>query len=150
MPAESAPTFVGKEGQARSEPVTVSVIGSDARCSGEMPRAQRSVLAAADVVLHEGNVDPAILKLVRQGAFVEPVSVSGHPTLTRAFAIARARKLAGEGWRVVWLVAGDADHLAPDFAEAGLVAGDHGAADAVVVSGRAPRLLATALNGLAG
>jgi hypothetical protein len=149
MPAEAAPTSLGKH-PALTETVPVLVIGSDPFCPGEMPAPHRSALAAADVVLHEENVDPVILKLVGRGAFVEPVSANGHPTFARASAIGRARKLAGEGWRVVWLVAGDTNHLALDFAEAGLVAGDCTAADAFVASGREPHMLATALNGLAG
>lgn len=150
MPVTSAPTYQGTNGPESSAPIPVVVIESASSCSGEIPAPQRSVLAAADVVLHEEDVDPAVLAFVARGAFVEPVATNGHAMLARASAIARARKLASEGWRVVWLAAGDADHLALDFAKAGLASGDGAAAGAFVASGREPHLLGTPLNGLAG
>jgi hypothetical protein len=150
MPVTSVPTYEGTNGPELPAPVPVVVIESVSSGSGEIPAPQRSALAAADVVLHEENVDPAALAFVARGAFVEPVVANGHAMLARASAIARARKLASEGWRVVWLAAGDANHLALDFAKAGIASGDGAAAGAFVASGREPHLLATALNGLAG
>jgi hypothetical protein len=150
MSADPAATSLGNNGHALSKPAPVLLIGSGRCRAGNMSSPQRAALAAADVVLHEEDVDPTILGLVARGAFVEPVAANGHPTLTRASGIARARKLASEGWRVVWLVAGDAEHLALDLADAGLVVGDRGASDAFLAAGREPRLLATSLNGLAG
>jgi hypothetical protein len=156
MPADYAATSLGatylaKNGRALSERAPVVVIGADLCCAGEMPSAQRSALAAADVVLLEGDVEPTILGIVPPSTFVEPVAPpSGHPALTRVSGIARARKLASEGWRVVWLVAGDAEGLARNFPDAGILVGDRGATDAVAAAGREPHLLATSLNGLAG
>jgi hypothetical protein len=150
MPADPTPASLRTNGHALSGPAPVVVIGSERSCFGEMPEPERSALAAADVVLHEPDVAPSILSLVKRGAFVEPVAANGHPLLTRASGIARARKLASEGWRVVWLVAGDTEPLSADFAEAGLVVAGCAAADAFVASGRGPHLFATALNGLAG
>jgi hypothetical protein len=150
MPSDSAPTSFGKNGHASPKPAPVVVIASDPSCSGEMLPMQRSALAAADVVLHEEDVDPTILTLVRRGVFVELVAADGHATLTKASGIARARKLAGEGWRVVLIISGDAKHFARDFADAGLVVGDRGAADALAIDDPEPHHLATPLNGLAG
>jgi len=150
MPADTALAPPRTNGHAPSGPAPVVVIGSERSCSGDLSALERWALAAADVVLHEADIDPPILALTNRGAFFEPLVADGHPSLIRASGIARARKLASEGWRVVWLVTGDAAPLAADFAEAGLVLAGFAAADAFVASGGGPHLLATALNGLAG
>ena len=121
----------------RSDPAHAHLLGWPARAA----------LAAADSVLHDDHVDPRILALVPHGAFVEPVASDSDCTP----AIARARKLASEGWRVVWLVSDDDRH--PPAALGAI----HVCTEvcvhepqAAAVNGRGPKPLATAFNGLAG
>ena len=71
-----------------------------------MPEPALAALAAADVVFHDANFDPAMLALIPRGAFVEPVSSCGDRVSAQTAAIARADKLTAEGWRVVWLICG--------------------------------------------
>lgn len=115
----------------------------------------RDALAAADAVLHDADIDPGILDLVRRSAFIEPVSAAGQPAPARSAAIARAVKLAAEGWRVVWIGSGDRASSPADFAAAAGTAIQvctdvciHEATRSTL--GRGPQPLATAFNGLAG
>jgi hypothetical protein len=141
---------------------TVSFL-SQSRSGSELPRVRAIVssgprktaaaltaLAAADVVFHEDNSGSGILAHAPRGALVEPVPADGHDMPARSAALARARRLAGDGWRVVWLVSGDAEPSALDFPDADPVAEDRDASVGVAGSISAPHLLATALNGLAG
>jgi hypothetical protein len=119
-----------------------------------LARSARAALAAADSVLHDDDVDPEILALVRHGAFVEPVAAGNDRAPARSPAIARARKLAFEGWRVVWLVSDDDRHPPAALAAGGTI---HVCTDvcvhepqAAAVNGHGPHPLATAFNGLAG
>lgn len=134
----------------------VFLIGCNPDRPGELSWPARAALAAADAVVHDGNVDPASLALVPRHCFVE--AAPGD--------VARVRKLAGEGWRVVWLVVGDpsislatlAD--AERLAQAGITIGtiaslpggsrDDERPDASLDAALAPQSFATALNGLAG
>ncbi len=150
MPLDSTSAFLEDGGYALSTLAPIVVIVSDPSRPGEMTPPQRSALAAADVVLLEEDVDPPPLNFVARGAFVEPVEANRSPMPARASGIARARKLASEGWRVVWLAAGNAERLAVDLADAGLVIEGRCAADAFAAAGRPPHLLATPLNGRAG
>jgi siroheme synthase len=111
-----------------------------------------AALAAADAVVHDGAIDPAILALVPQPVVVERAAAARE----------RVSKLASEGWRVVWLVDGDPARSRKRRAEAlrlreagvatqtitGLLPG--GGAAAVAAETPTPQLLATSLNGLAG
>ena len=115
----------------------------------------RAALAAADAVLHDADVDPSILDLVPQRAFVEPIASDIDRAPAKSLAIARARKLASEGWRVVWLVSDDDRHAPAALAAAG--GAIHVCTNVcahepqpAAVSGRGPQPLATAFNGLAG
>jgi uroporphyrin-III C-methyltransferase len=131
---------------------SVFLIGSDPEWPGRLCWPALAALGAADAVVHDGTVDPAILALVPQRVSVERA----------AAAIERVGKLAGEGWRVVWLVNGDPARSRKRRAEAlrlreagvamqtitGLLPG--GEAVAVVPETLTPQLLATPLNGLAG
>ncbi len=116
----------------------------------------REALGAADAVLYDGNADPGILALVRSGAFVEPIASQGERAPAKSAAIARAGKLASEGWRVVWLGSGDAERSPAAFAAAAgnaiHVCTDVCAHEPTARSalGRGPQPLATAFNGLAG
>jgi hypothetical protein len=128
----------------------IFLIRSDPAHAHLLGRPARAVLAAADSVLHDDDVDPRILALVPHGAFVEPVASDSDCTP----AIARARKLASEGWRVVWLVSDDDRHSPAALAAGGAI---HVCTDvcvhgpqAAAVNGRDPKSLATAFNGLAG
>jgi uroporphyrin-III C-methyltransferase len=141
----------------RPDAGSVFLIGSDPQRPGELSWPALAALAAADAVLHDGAVDPGTLALVPRRVLVEPVPGD----------IARVGKLAGEGWRVVWLVSGDPARSpahradAERLREAGIAT--HTIAgflycDEVAVLGAAlppagavaPQPLATALNGLAG
>ena len=114
---------------------------------GISPKVQ-AVIAGADIIFCEEEAYGGILVLVSSGALVETVSVTGNQTWSRAFSVARARKLSADGWRVVWVAAAEADNL-PEFECADGI-GDAGVADPAVPSGCAPHLLATPFNGLAG
>lgn len=132
----------------------IFLLRSDPAHAHRLARPARAALAAADSVLHDDNVDPRILALVPHGAFVEPVACGTDCAPAQSAAIARARKLASEGWRVVWLVSDD-DRSPP----AALAAGGaiHVCSDScahepqpAMADGRGPQPLATAFNGLAG
>lgn len=116
----------------------------------ETAPAALAALAAADVVFHEDGTGDAILAHVPRGALVEPVPADGHDASARSAALARAGRLAGDGWRVVWLVAGTAENSALEFADAGPAVEERETAAGFAASMRTPHLLATALNGLAG
>jgi hypothetical protein len=128
----------------------IFLIRSDPAHAHLLARSARAALAAADSVLHDDDVDPRILALVPHGAFVEPVASDSDCTP----AIARARKLASEGWRVVWLVSDDERHPPAALAAGGTI---HVCTDvcvhepqAAALNRRGPQSLATAFNGLAG
>jgi hypothetical protein len=128
----------------------IFLIRSDPAHAHLLGRPARAALAAADSVLHDNDVDPRILALVPRGAFVEPVASYSDCTP----AIARARKLASEGWRVVWLVSDDDRHPPAALAAGGTI---HVCTDVcahepqpAMLDGRGPQPLATAFNGLAG
>lgn len=128
----------------------VVVIGCAPASPLTIPAPERLALAGADAVLCETGIDAAILSLAPKSVFVEQVTANGHPALPRVSAIARAAKLASEGWRVVWLAAGDARPVALGLAAAGVPVGDRAAPDGEMPPPYEPRSLATALNGLAG
>lgn len=109
--------------------------------------AAAAFLAAADVVLYDDKLAAEIAALVPRAALVELVSSGDDSGLTRAAAAVRARKLASEGWRVVWLVSSAVDELALGSSEPGLATAN-GGADSSAAS--TPHLLAIGLNGLAG
>jgi len=131
----------------------VFLLGSDPARPGALSWPARAALAAADAVLHDGAVDPATLALVPRRVLVE--ALPGD--------LARVEKLAGEGWRVVWLVSGDPARSPARRADAerlqevgiathtlaGFLPGDDRFGAGAAAAG-APQLFATALNGLAG
>jgi uroporphyrin-III C-methyltransferase len=141
----------------RTDAGSVFLIGSDPERPGELAWPALAALAAADAVLHDGEVDRDTLALVPRRVLVEPVPGD----------IARVGKLAGEGWRVVWLVNGDPARSprrradAERLRDAGIathtIAGflhcDEEAVFGAAIrpaGAVAPQPLATALNGLAG
>ena len=132
----------------------IFLIRSDPAPAHLLGRPARAALAAADSVLHDDDIDPRILALVPHRACVEPVASDSDCTPTKSPAIARARKLASEGWRVVWLVSSDDRHPLAALAVGGTI---HVCTDvcahepqAAAVNGRGPKPLATAFNGLVG
>jgi len=132
----------------------IFLIRSDAACADLLGPPARAALAAADAVLHDHDVDPRIRALIPRRAFVEPAASDSDDGPAKSPAIARARKLASEGWRVVWLVSDDGQHPPAALAGGGTI---HVCTDgcahetqAAIVDGRGPQPLATALNGLAG
>ncbi len=149
---QSPPDLPGR----RADAGLVFLIGSNPDRPGELSWPARAALSAADAVVHDGKVAPDILALVPRHCFVE--ADPGD--------VARVRKLAGEGWRVVWLVVGDpsislatladAERLADAGIAVGTIAGllgggrDNERAVASLDASLAPQAFATALNGLAG
>lgn len=132
--------------RASGERTPVLVVAASL-CPGKIAPA----IAAADVVFHEDGVDVAILANAPRTIWIERVPANG----AQASAVARAHKLAADGWRVVLLVA-DANHPAGNLATADIASGC-GQIDAFATPEtltRAgdfePRLLATPFNGLAG
>ncbi|MGH7031279.1 MAG: SAM-dependent methyltransferase [Stellaceae bacterium] len=142
--------------EIRGDAGLVLLIGFNPDRPGELSWPARAALSAADAVIHDGSADPDTLALVPRGCFVE--AVQGD--------IARVRKLAGEGWRVVWLVVGDpsislatlanAERLAGAGIAIGTIAslpsGGPGGDRPIASLGAtlAPQSFATAFNGLAG
>jgi hypothetical protein len=135
---------------------SVFLIEAHPECPGELPWPALAALAAAETVVHDDDVDPETLALVPQRCFVEPAPGD----------VARVRKLAGEGWRVVWLVVGD-PVLSPDKRAAAERLADAGITVRMIASlsgpglgvsrrtngcgsAPAPQSFGTALNGLAG
>jgi hypothetical protein len=149
MPLDSVAAALSPSGVLPSPYPRLLLIDPGVFCRGDTASAAAAALAAADIVLHETAIAPGIAALVPRGTLVEPVPADASGALTKRSAMARASRLASEGWRVVWLASGGPDALALDFAKAGLaVAND--IPDAGVASGDTPHLLATSLNGLAG
>ncbi|MGH7045765.1 MAG: hypothetical protein ACREE2_05165 [Stellaceae bacterium] len=134
----------------------VFLIGLDPERPGELSWPALAALAAADAVLHDATIAADTLSLVPGRCFVEALGDD----------VARVGKLALEGWRVVWLVAGDAatwpgalveaEHLAAAGIAIGTIASvaATGRDGATAIAGRtsraSPQSFATALNGLAG
>ena len=119
----------------------VVAIGLAGRPSGDLSAGERAALTTADVVFAEGSTEPAIVALCPRSALVEPVAGEGDPSPARERTVARARRLAADGWRVVWLAAAGSSDVGNDFG---------GVDTADLAAAPAPHRLATALNGLAG
>lgn len=134
----------------------VFLIGSNPDQPDKLSWPALAALAAADAVVHDGDISPETLALVPPRCFVE--AIPGD--------IGRVRKLAGDGWRVVWLVAGDPANSPAKLAEAERLA-EAGIAVRTIASpwtsaadslsprvglgnASAPQYLASALTGLAG
>ena len=80
-----------------------------------------AVLASADAIFCEEAVDPTGLALVAPGVFIERVPVDDDRAPARFLLLDRARRLASDGWRVVWLVPGDSETASADIRAAGAV-----------------------------
>ena len=128
----------------------VVFIGCDPAQAGTLAWPARAALDVADVVLYDPDTPASVLASVPKRCFAEPAG-------SRDAVVARAARLAGDGWRVVRLVAGD-----PATADAAL-----GEAERLLAAGIETRTLSgtgvtglgefsdsrrlsTALNGLAG
>jgi hypothetical protein len=121
-----------------NKPVAAGPIFVRMTNSEEISPTARVALAAADVVFCDDDADRGVVALTSPGALVEFVAVNGAGAWSRPLSIARARRLACDGWRVVWITSVNVD-LPPDCEQA----------DCAVEAG-APYALATAFNGLAG
>jgi hypothetical protein len=108
----------------------------------------RAALARADVIFCEEDPGPEILRLAAPEAVVEFVSGDWNHAAARGLSISRARMLASDGWRVVWLAPGGSAGLAADLGHDGLARG--GIDDDAATAAPTPHVLATAFNGLAG
>lgn len=115
---------------------------------GDISSKAQAVVAKADIIFCEEEAYGGILALVSSGTLVEIISGAGERAWSRAFSIGHARKLAAEGWHVVWVAAAEADDF-PEFECADGIA-DAGVADPAATSVSAPHPLATPFNGLAG
>ncbi|HEV2301982.1 MAG TPA: SAM-dependent methyltransferase [Stellaceae bacterium] len=131
----------------RLDPGLVLYVDFDAERPGELSWLALAALQAADVVLCDGAADHVILRLLPPRCFVE-AAADGEA------AVARAKKLAGEGWRVVRLVAGDpasaageAERLAALGVRVRSLASDRAGA---ALLKPLPQAYSTAFNGLAG
>ena len=134
----------------RLDPGLVLYVGFDAEAPGELAWPALAALEAADAVLYDGGAEPPTLELIPRRCFVEAVS----PAAGEDAAVARAKKLAGEGWRVVRLVAGDpataaAGELAR-LAALGVRVRTLAGTGVAPLSKPLPQAFSTALNGLAG
>jgi hypothetical protein len=121
-----------------NEPVAGGPIVIRMANSGEISPMVRAKLGAADAVFCDDDADRGVVALTSPGALVEFVAVNGAGAWSRPLSIARARRLAGDGWRVVWIASANVD-----------LPSDCDQADCAVEAG-APHALATAFNGLAG
>lgn len=150
-PSQSIPAVI------RADAGLVFLIGTNPDRPGELSWPALAALAAADAVVHDRDVDPETLALVPSRCFVEAIP--------RDFT--RVRKLAGEGWRVVWLIVGDPPASLVELADTERLADAPGITIRTMASlwgpvpdspgsirsrsnAPAPQPLATALNGLAG
>jgi hypothetical protein len=110
------------------------------RRSVALAAGERTALTSADVVFVEAGVDAALVALTPRHALIEAVPGEGSPIPVRERAVARAQRLAEDGWRVVWLTATAAGDQVIDLVES----------EAAFALARPPHMFATALNGLAG
>ncbi len=137
----------------RSDAGVVFFIGSDPARPGDLPWPALAALAAADAVLHDGDIDPRTLALIPQRCFIERVEGGGAGATGENAVNARVRKLAGEGWRVVRLAVADPAGPSADFVEAeGLAADGFVTCTIAALSERRPAMLgpASARGGTAG
>ncbi|MBV9859432.1 MAG: hypothetical protein JO038_04930 [Alphaproteobacteria bacterium] len=136
----------------RFEAASIFLIGTDTEDPSGLSWPGQAILQAADVVLHDADIDVRLLEQVPRSCFREAV-VQQPPegdSLRRAD-VARLRQLAGDGWRVVRLVAGDlrtateVSRLEAAGLKVRVLTGSARSADRP-----RPELFPAALNGLAG
>ena len=108
---------------------------------GDIGPSEREVLATADVIFCDADADIASLRLTAPRALVE--QVRGNASM------ARARDLASDGWRVVWLTSADRAGSLAYSGELGRTRDDAGP-QLTAARSYEPHQLATAFNGLAG
>ncbi len=134
------------------EPASIFLIVADPEEPSRVPWPAQAILHAADAVLYDGAIDNRVLELASPNCFREKLSVQPDGSgLHHPAELVRIRQLAGQGWRLVRLVAGDASAAAEvtRLEAAGVrvrvLSGPTRAADRP-----RPELFPTALNGLAG
>ena len=133
----------------RPSSAEIVFVGCQKQVPGALSWPARAALEAADAVLYDRGVPIETLELLPARSFAEPVAGAEA-------AVARATRLAQDGWRVVRLVAGDpaadADaRAAPDrLAGIGIDARVLSGVGAAAHDPSALRSPDAALNGLAG
>ena len=134
------------------EPASIFLIVTDPEEPSKVPWPAQAILHAADAVLYDGAIDNRVLELTAPNCFRERLSVQPAISgLQNPAELARIRQLAGQGWRLVRLVAGDAsaaaeaNRLEAAGVRVRILSGPARAADRP-----RPELFPTALNGLAG
>ena len=136
----------------KMEPASIFLIVTDPEEPSKVPWPAQAILHAADAVLYDGAIDNRVLELASPNCFREKVSAQPATAgLQHPAELARIRQLAGEGWRLVRLVAGDAsaaaevNRLEAAGVRVRVFSGPTRAADRL-----RPQVFPTALNGLAG
>lgn len=124
-------------------------VGGSAACGTDGVQTELrgvALITLADVVFHDAEIDGEVLAGVPATVLIEPV------TSTEQSGITRARTLAADGWRVVWLSASDPPLPSDGFSEAGFLdqSASHRTKVFAVSGACKPHPLATGLNGLAG
>jgi siroheme synthase len=136
----------------RTEPASIFLIVTDLEDPYRVPWPAEAILHAADAVLYDGAIDNRILELTSPNCFREKLSEQPASSgLQHPAELTRIRQLAGQGWRLVRLVAGDrsaaaeVNRLEAAGVTVRVLSGPTRAADRP-----RPELFPTALNGLAG
>ena len=137
--------FSGSPGDTRAEWGRIRRVAPD---MGGISPNERDILAGADVIFFEQGADVDSLAVAAPRAFIEPVCGCDR-VQSRAVSIDRARRLADDGWRVVWLTSADGHGSFAPLQQASPGQGGAGA-DVVAAHPYEPHQLATAFNGLAG
>jgi siroheme synthase len=117
-----------------------------------VPWAVQAIIQAADAVLYDSAIDNRVLALASPNCFRQALSLQpAGSSLQDTAELARIRQLAGQGWRIVRLVAADASEamevsrLESAGVRVRVLSGPARAADRP-----RPELFPIALNGLAG
>jgi hypothetical protein len=118
--------------------VPIRLVASDV---GGIGPSEQEVLATADVIFCEQDADIASLALAAPRALIE--QVRGNVSMTRA------RGLANDGWRVVWLTS-EGRAASPAACDEAGPGREDGGAELSAARSYEPHPLATAFNGLAG
>jgi hypothetical protein len=129
-------------------PMSGGVVVVRLTAGAEIPPDIRAALACADIVFCDEGAERGFAASVGPSTLVECVPDDGGRAWWRPSVLARAGRLAGDGWRVVW-VASAKSELPGDFAP--MANSTRSLAGEFVTGGPdAPHPLATAFNGLAG
>jgi hypothetical protein len=104
---EKATTAGSRRQQRNIAPGEVWLVEISPEAS-ELPSFELSPFVSADFVIYDEVLGPLVAAALTVGNYVEPAAASSH-ALDKVN-IERYRRLAVDGWRIIWLVNGD---LAP-------------------------------------